>query len=97
MSEMNKVNEKDLNNVAGGCQDEGGYMSTATPCVDSGYLALRSEPWDDDSNVICQIWPGARFFVDPNNTAFGSGYTYYYANYDGSCGWVNASFVTILD
>ena len=93
---MNKVNEQEMNKVAGGYQGEG-YLCLAEPCVEDGYLALRSQPAWDDSNEICEIYPGATFYVDINNVAYGSGYEYYFANYNGIRGWVNASYVTLLD
>ena len=94
---MIKLNDMELNNVAGGFQGDEGYLCLATPCVDNGYLALRSAPCWDDSNEICQIYPGESFYVDITNVAYGSGYAYYYANYDGIRGWVNTSFVALLD
>ena len=96
MSDMKKVNDMDLNKVAGGFGGDE-YMSLATPCVDQGYLALRSQPCWDDSNEICQIYPGETFYVDTSNVAYGSGYAYYYANYDGIRGWVNVTFLSLLD
>ena len=51
----------------------------------------------DDSNIIAQIYPGNRFYVDVTRVASGSGYNYYWANYNGTWGWVNTSFLTLLD
>jgi hypothetical protein len=97
MTDMNKINETELTNVAGGNGAPGQCLHLAQPCVQSGYLALRSQPCWDDCNEIGQIYPGNRFYVDLNQCASGSGYTYYMANYNGCCGWVNASYVTLLD
>ena len=97
MAMMNKVNEQELINVAGGNDGSEGYLCLAEPCVADGYLALRCAPCWDDSNEICKIWPGCTFYVDLNNVAYGSGCTYYFANYDGNRGWVNGSYMTILD
>ena len=55
MAMMNKVNEQELINVAGGNDGSEGYLCLAEPCVVDGYLALRSAPCWDDSNEICEI------------------------------------------
>ena len=91
-----KINESNLENVAGGYTGPE-MWHLAQPKVQSGYLALRSQPSWNDSNEIAQIYPGSRFYVDTNTTATGSGYMYYFANYNGIRGWVNASYLTLLD
>ena len=88
---------ENLENVTGGNGYPQGELHVATPRIQSGYLAVRSEPAWDDSNEIAQIQMGERFYVDVKKTANGSGYTFYWANYNGIWGWVNASYVTLLD
>ena len=86
MMNENKINENVLENVAGGNGAPGTCLHTAQPCVQKGYLALRTQPCWDDSNEIAHIYPGERFYVDLNQCASGSGYTYYGANYNGCRG-----------
>ena len=97
MMNENKINDKVLENVAGGNGAPGTCLHVAIPCVQSGYLALLSQPCWDESNEIAQIYPGTRFYVDLNQCTSGGGYTFYGANFNGCYGWVNASYVTLLD
>ena len=92
-----KINESNLENVAGGNGYPQGELHLAQPHVQSGYLALRNAPAWDDRNEIAQIYPGTRFYVDVKRVASGSGYNYFWADYNGLWGWVNASYVTLLD
>jgi len=93
-----KLNEDLLEKVVGGGNCHQSNLHLATPRVKSGtYLALRNQPAWDDSNEIAQIYSGTKFYVDITRTASGSGYTYYWANYNGIWGWVNTSFITLLD
>ena len=94
----NKLNEDLLENVVGGGSCPQSNLHSATPRVESGtYLALRTQPAWDDSNEIAQITNGERFYVDVMRIASGSGYNYYWADYNGIWGWVNTSFITLLD
>ena len=94
----NKLNEDLLEKVVGGGSCPQGNLHLATPSVKSGtYLALRTQPAWDDSNEIAQITNGERFYVDVMRIASGSGYNYYWADYNGIWGWVNTSFITLLD
>ena len=92
-----RINNENLENVAGGNGAPGQNLHLAQPHVESGYLAVRSEPSWNEKNEIGKIYPGSRFYVDLNQVAYGSGYTFYLANYDGLRGWVNASYLTLLD
>ena len=94
---MKKINENDLEKVVGGNGYPQGKLHLVQPSVKTDYLPLRSSPCWDDSNEIAQIYPGTRFYVDATRAAFGSGYTYYWADYNGQWGWVNGSFITWLD
>ncbi len=93
-----KLKEDLLEKVVGGGSCPQSNLHLATPRVESGtYLALRTQPASDDSNEIAQITNGERFYVDVMRIASGSGYNYYWADYNGICGWVNTSFITLLD
>ena len=92
------INNENLEEVVGGNGYPQGELHLAQPRVEAGtYLALRSQPSWNDSNEIEQIYPGNRFYVDIKKMGSGSGYTYYWANYNGIWGWVNSSFLTLLD
>ena len=94
----NKLNEDLLEKVVGGGSCPQSNLRLATPRVESGtYLALRTQPAWDDSNEIAQITNGERFYVDVMRIVSGSGYNYYWADYNGTWGWVNTSFITLLD
>ena len=94
----NKLSEDLLEKVVGGNGYSQGELHLATPAVKSGtYLALRCQPAWDDSNEIAQISNGERFYVNVKKIASGSGYNYYWADYNGIWGWVNTSFITLLD
>lgn len=94
----NKLNEDLLEKVVGGSGYPQGQLHLSQPKVTAGtYLALRSQPSWDDSNEIAQIYSGTRFYVDITRIASDSGYNYYWANYNGIWGWVNTSFITLLD
>ncbi|MBR2527623.1 MAG: hypothetical protein IKE58_04010 [Blautia sp.] len=98
MSDAKNLSDSNLEQVVGGNGYPQGELHVAVPNVKAGtYLALRSQAVWDDSNILVQIYPGNRFYVDVRNTASGSGYLYYWANYNGTWGWVNSSFVTLLD
>ena len=95
---IEKLTESDLENAAGGNGWPQGELHLAQPEVEGGgYLAVRSYPSWDDSNEIAQIWPGNRFYVDVQKMASGSGYNFYWANYNGIWGWVNAGHLKLLD
>ncbi len=85
-----------LDGVSGG----EGYpeeLHVAAPDVpNGGYLALRSSPGEDDGNELAQIQSGNRFYVDVRRTA-AAPCLYYFANYNGIHGWVNASLLVLLD
>ncbi len=93
-----ELKQADLETVVGGNGYPQGQLHLATPKVkNEKYLALRSQPCWDDRNEIDQISNGERFYVDVTRIASGSGYNYYWANYNGTWGWVNNSFITLLD
>ena len=96
MSDFEKINEVDLNKVAGGNDGMGSSGNDnwvcAEPCVRTGYLAIRSYPSYDDSNILDEIYPGSVFTV---NTYRWSG-NYVWADYRGVQGWVNSDYISIL-
>ena len=59
-------------------------------CVDSGYLALRSQPENSDSNIIAQIYENGTA-LHMNGECVGD-YGYCYVPSLGMSGWVNMCF-----
>ena len=88
MADLKKLNNDDLENVAGGYGPDGDWK-IATACVKEGtFLALRSYPGYDDSNIIDEIYNGCRFSVYPEKW---SG-DYVWAYYNGNEGWANSNY-----
>ena len=94
-----ELNDKVLENVYAGV-DYPVYMQTYSPCVNSGYLALRNDIGYDSSNEIGCLWPGSSMTVigDPigdyvlvevNSTASGP----WGSNVDGRVGYVNYRYL----
>ena len=93
-----QVNMDNLENVVGGSDIPGQNLHTAVTSFQGGYLALLRQPSNDMSNnVAAQIFPGQMFYVDTGNLAFVPGYTFYYASFNGTRGWVDSRFVALLD
>ncbi len=94
MESIEKINDQELNNVSGGNdgRNANGLWRTATPCVRTGYLALRSRPAYDESNEISAIYNGEMFKVNMNKW---NG-NYIWASYANSNGWVNSDYITVL-
>ena len=91
MSETEKINAENLEEVSGG-NDNGGYWRVATPNVQSGYLAIRSKPINQESNELAPIYPGSIFRINMDRW---NG-TYVWSSYKAYKGWVNSDFITVL-
>ena len=90
---MEKINAEELAQVSGGNDGMGNEnWCSAVPNVRTGYLAIRSYPSYDDSNILDEIYPGSVFRI---NTFRWSG-SYVWAKFNGTYGWVNADYLTIL-
>ena len=91
MSEnMNKMNEENLANVAGG--NDGlrtQWVSVKANVAPGTYLALRTAPAYDDANIICQIQPGEIFSIDESRR---NG-QYIWATAHGLQGWANGDYM----
>lgn len=93
MDEMNKLSISDLEDVAGGnagAVPAGWRMVEAH--VQTGYLALRTLPEYNDSNIIYKIENGRVFLVSKTKK---SG-DYAWAQIDGQHGWVNVKYTIDL-
>ena len=98
MTDMNKINEQELNNVAGGAA-QNQWKTVAN--IQSGYLAIRTAPAADYNNEINHIGlhNGDKVQITGSyvqGTGFGGGpatYVWVYAPKFGCSGYVNAAFL----
>ena len=97
MSELNKINDMEVENVSGG---NGGYNSNGyrTVCgLQTGYLAIRTAPTYDYNNEIrgSELYNGDQVIVLGTPVAGSDGRTYIYiqAVKNGTKGYVNAAFL----
>ena len=88
------MNGEELDKVSGG--SDSGFFMTVDDCNGS-YLALRSQPCWDKSNEIAQLWPDYHVYTygaTTNGTGLnGTPCTYWWVEYNGKCGWADASFL----
>ena len=99
MTDINKINVEELDNVAGGA-GEGMATKTVTGLT-GGYLAIRTAPKADYNNEINHIGlhNGDKVQVTGGTvmgTTFGGGkcaYTWVYAPKFGVSGYVNANYL----
>ncbi len=98
MTDMNKINEQELNNVAGGAA-QNQWKTVAN--IQSGYLAIRTAPAADYNNEINHIGlhNGDKVQITGSyvqGTGFGGGpatYVWVFAPKFGCSGYVNAAFL----
>ena len=69
------------------------YTETRYSCVQTGFLALRSAPCYDDSNIIYQIWRNGTELCMTGQRSGSYGYCYCPAA--GCYGWVNTNYTTL--
>ena len=104
-NDIRKMNEQELNQVAGGVDgfcglDPDGPWTTVTGLT-SGWLALRSDYKYDPSNEIGQLYNGDRVQIignsaDADHDFDGPGLTWYtwvYSERLDKSGWVNSRFL----
>ena len=89
---MEKVNNENLENVAGGNGYDGNWRSVRAVVAPGTFLALRSQAWNDDRNILVQIQPGEIFSVDTDQ--FNGDYLW--ASAHNVEGWVNGNFIEYL-
>jgi hypothetical protein len=95
MAEINKMNEQELETVAGGYGGNGSWVTVRG--LQTGYLALRTAPNYDYANEIrgsesyngqpLQITGGYSYGPD------GRTYVWVYNPRSGMSGWTNAAFL----
>ena len=70
--------------------DSDDFTQTLHSCVDDGYLALRSAPAYDDSNIIAEIYEnGTALYMTGE---YSGNYGYCYVPAYGAYGWVDVRF-----
>lgn len=96
MAEEKKMMDQELENVAGG-SGENATVMTVGDCNGS-FLALRSAPSGEDSNIIEKLYPGYTVITygeKAKGSAVGGGTcTYIKVLYRSIWGWVHAGFVS---
>ena len=71
-------------------EDDGEFTQTLYSCVEGGFLALRSAPAYDDSNIIAEIYEnGTTLYMTGDYTG---NYGYCYVPAFGAYGWVDVRF-----
>ena len=88
MSDLNKLNDAELDNVSGGNDGHEPTWSWVSASVERGYLALRNAPEWDDRNIIAQIQNGTVFQI-MKKRRHGD---YVWAYFNGMEGWVNKKY-----
>ena len=68
------------------------FTETRYSCVQTGFLALRTAPCYDDSNIIYQIWHNGTELCMTGQRSGSYGYCYCPAA--GCYGWVNVNYTT---
>ena len=98
--EFIKITEDELKNITGGVHGKRGLYEGPWKTVsglETGYLALRSEPAYDDSNIIGRLYNGNNVQVIGNDAYTGNSYdpyyTWVYAPVLNKSGWVNSRFL----
>ena len=99
MTDMNKINEQELENVAGGYGYDNGWRTVRG--IQSGYLAIRTAPAAKYENEINHVGlhNGDKVQITGSyvqGTGFGGGaatYVWVFAPKFGISGYVNAAFI----
>ncbi|MDO5133649.1 MAG: SH3 domain-containing protein [Eubacteriales bacterium] len=105
MDEIKKMDAADLEEVSGGRHygavsdndsiskkdhHRGGSTRTVAG-LQTGYLAIRTQPAYDDSNIIGRLYNGDKVEITGGHS--GNGYVWIYAPSCGKSGWVNQNFI----
>ena len=92
----NSMSDGELDKVSGGYGSGSGYIMTVGNCY-GAYLALQPQPVWDRANELAQLYPGDQVFTygaTTNGTGQnGTPCTYWWVEYNGKCGWADASFL----
>ncbi|MBR0397168.1 MAG: hypothetical protein IJI10_02765 [Eubacterium sp.] len=91
MTDMNKINEQELEQVTGGKSGISGSWKWVTVTGTKNYLALRNAPAYDDKNEIGKLQNGTKIQIRADITS--GAYVWAYASNLNKEGWVNANYV----
>ena len=92
MTEINKINEQELEQVAGGNDGSSpGKWKWVTVTGTKHYLAIRNAAAYDEKNEIGKIYNGTQIQIRPD--VRNGAYVWAYASSINKEGWVNASYV----
>ena len=92
MTDMNKMNAQDLEQVTGG--NDGSTQATwrwVTVTGTKNYLAIRTAPAYDDKNEIGRLYNGTKIQI--RNDLRSGAYVWAYASSINKEGWVNGNYV----
>ena len=99
MADMEKLNEENLEEAAGGKHHYHTYSTNERHVANlqSGYLAMRTEPNYDYNNEIrgCELYNGYTVYIEGDYVRGYDGRTYVwvYSPKHGRYGYVNASYL----
>ena len=88
--DLNDISYLDTVNLAEEYDDDDDYDEIRYSYVTSGFLALRSDPYCDDSNIIAQIWENGTELRMTDE--FVGNYGYCYVPALGMYGWVDMDY-----
>ena len=71
-------------------EDNDDYSQTLHSCVEAGFLALRSDPSYDDSNIIAEIYSNGTALCMTGD--YSGNYGYCYVPAYGMYGWVDVRY-----
>ena len=95
MTDMNKINDQELENVAGGAGANGKWVTVCR--LQSGYLALRTAPCYDYNNEIrgSESYNGQTLQITGSYVPGNDGKTYVWVfnPRSGKSGYVNAYYI----
>ena len=96
MTDINKINEEELNEVNGG-NATGNIYRRKVAHIQSGYLALRSQPNYDYANEKRgnELYNGDYVFIEGSRTIGrdGNPYVWVYSPKTNESGYVNANYL----
>ena len=89
--DLNDISYMDTVNLAEKNTEDDEFVETRYSYVDNGFLALRSEPYNDASNVIAEIWENGTELRMTEE--FVGDFGYCYVPSFGMYGWVNMEYL----
>ena len=94
MTELKKIDMENLEEIVGGQDGKVGLWEGPWKTVmnlKTGYLAIRTQPAYDDSNIIGELYNGESVQITGNGTD--NGYIWVWSPKVNKSGWVNSSFI----